>query len=683
MAAARVAHMTTATTAGTKRKRTAIEIGLETLYKEQERGLNALASATDADLGQRRADVLHRRITEPVAPAAPGIGAGGDAGRRTLAQLEAAVDKLEATWGTADYAELAPRFGDDNADAETMQLKEAEYMSMALQVIVESQGLMPAQPELTSRAVRLLERIHYSHKMVVSSWRLRTSLNPNWDSRFNTDHEHLTRFCARDYSKDDEEPGVRLLNHVLDNFRELGYRRHQGHVYGPRLTREGFPMHYFGLIDRIQPAAERFCSSETAYDNWVAYNTGNNKRHLLDNLTAHREARFPDLVRDRHVSAFRNGVYNASTDSFHPHVPGADPAADAAAALKPALPSDTAACCYHDMEFPAAVREAATWRDIATPEFDGVLACQGFAPDVCQWMMIMIGRLIYRVGELDNWQVIPMLIGNAGTGKSTVVKLATLMFERLDIGVIPNRGELIFGLANLLDKMVFIVEDIKKDFNMDQSTFQTLVSGGLVSIPVKNKNAVMTTWDMPGIIAGNELPAYTDASGSIARRYMVFSFVREITKVDNDLPQRLHLEMPALIRKCNLAYREAVRTHRSAGIWSIVPKYFVATQREVLTDANSLESFLESSSVAFPEKDAKGNFTETMYVLEAEFLAEYKGYCALMSIQPLPWNKKAHSLPFKRRGIEVRPGQFRTYPPHSETQVHGTFYENICLTRPE
>ena len=46
---------------------------------------------------------------------------------------------------------------------------------------------------------------------------------------------------------------------------------------------------------------------------------------------------------------------------------------------------------------------------------------QEMGRDVSRWMYVMIGRLIYEVGELDGWQVLPFLKGAASSGKSTIL----------------------------------------------------------------------------------------------------------------------------------------------------------------------------------------------------------------------------------------------------------------------
>ena len=150
---------------------------------------------------------------------------------------------------------------------------------------------------------------------------------------------------------------------------------------------------------------------------------------------------------------------------------------------------------------------------------------QGFDENVQKWMYILIGRLLYEVNELDQWQVMPFLKGQAGTGKSTITgKICKAFYEYTDVGMLSNNSEKQFGLSSFYNKLLFIAPEIKNDLKVDQAEMQGIISGEDVVVAEKHKTAQMVEWKVPGIIAGNEVPGWIDNAGSISRRIVVFQF---------------------------------------------------------------------------------------------------------------------------------------------------------------
>jgi putative protein kinase ArgK-like GTPase of G3E family len=59
--------------------------------------------------------------------------------------------------------------------------------------------------------------------------------------------------------------------------------------------------------------------------------------------------------------------------------------------------------------------------------------------EVQKWLFIMMGRQLYEIGDLDDWQVLGYLLGMAGSGKSTILtKVVKLFYHSDDVGVISN-----------------------------------------------------------------------------------------------------------------------------------------------------------------------------------------------------------------------------------------------------
>jgi hypothetical protein len=133
------------------------------------------------------------------------------------------------------------------------------------------------------------------------------------------------------------------------------------------------------------------------------------------------------------VFSFQNGVYVAPEDRFYWFGDARD--------ARDRLGDGVVACKFFDMQLPRAL-EAAGWQSIQTPFLDSITAYQGWAPDVCSWLYVLLGRLLYALNDRDSWQVIPFFKGMASSGKSTIVlKVAKQFFEGVDVGVLSNNIE--------------------------------------------------------------------------------------------------------------------------------------------------------------------------------------------------------------------------------------------------
>lgn len=173
--------------------------------------------------------------------------------------------------------------------------------------------------------------------------------------------------------------------------------------------------------------------------------------------------------------------------------------------------------------------------------------------------------------------MIPFFKGRGGSGKSTVATVVKHFFETNDVGILSNNSEKKFGLQSLLDKFIWLCLEIKKNVQLDQAEFQSMVSGEDLTIAQKSLAARQVTWSAPGMLCGNESPSWIDAQGSIARRMAIITFsysLQEKDVVPDLLEKILRDELPSLIVKCNTAYRSMCEQRRDEDIWKVLPGYF-------------------------------------------------------------------------------------------------------------
>lgn len=261
-----------------------------------------------------------------------------------------------------------------------------------------------------------------------------------------------------------------------------------------------------------------------------------------------------------------------------------------------------------------------------TPSSNSAMPGNSLPRDVQKWVYIFMGRMLHKLGLFDAWQIIPLIKGRAGTGKSCIAQIIKHFFAPQDIGVLSSNIEKKFGLQSLMNKFAFICFEMKSSLCLDQAEFQSIVSGEEVSIAIKNHAARTIRWEAPGLLCGNEGPGYQDAQGSIARRMALINFRYKVSDKDSDpnLQQNiLDQELAALIVKCNIAYRDTADRHQREDIWKILPKYFKEERRGLQRDTDPLYAAIwDDRRYHLVVRD--GGDPQEIYIPFTELLEDYK-----------------------------------------------------------
>jgi phage/plasmid-associated DNA primase len=285
------------------------------------------------------------------------------------------------------------------------------------------------------------------------------------------------------------------------------------------------------------------------------------------------------------------------------------------------------------------------WNEIPTPYLESIMDYQGWDKDVKKWLYVMLGRMTFEVGEVENWQIIPFCKGIAQSGKSTLLNyVVKLFYVPADISVMANNIEEKFGLSSIYQANLFIGPEIKHDFRIDQAEFQSLVSGEEIQIARKNKNAVTVQWKVPGFLAGNETPGFSDNSGSILRRLFLFMFKRQVMDGDAKLGDKLASEIDRILQKSILAYVEAVNNFGDKLIWKVVPKKFLDWREEIEGQLHTLVGFMKTSQL---------KYGEDKQMPLAWFRSKYREYCSSMGMRPRQWKMELYEGPFSQRKLSI------------------------------
>jgi hypothetical protein len=440
-----------------------------------------------------------------------------------------------------------------------------------------------------------------------------------------------------------------------------GYRRLGMMLYLPVIV-DGHRTHAWREDCSIKEFISASTCKELNFDMWRKVNTFRNKSCCIDYLAECQDTELPVLKKDRTVFAFRNGIYFAGEDKF----------VDYGSEKHAVVSEDVIAAKYFDLEIEASIvgHHPDAPESMATPVLQSIMDFQKMSPETCFWLYAMIGRLIYNVGDRDSWQVIPFLKGAASTGKSTIINYVCCeLFEKSDVGVMSNNIEGKFGLWPLVDKLLFAGPEIKQDFRLEQAEFQSIVSGEAVQVAVKHSEArTVHHWTTPGIMAGNQLPGYTDHSNSISRRILIFDFPRMVSNGDMFLKDKLKAEMGSIIVKANRCYRKAVRMHGKTSIWEAVPQAMKDSRTTMKENVNSIVSFLNSNILVF---------SEDAYMPVVDFISRYTVYVEEMGMPKIRPNSENLMAPLAEKACYCETNATCKARPYPRTGPGATLRRNM------
>jgi hypothetical protein len=447
--------------------------------------------------------------------------------------------------------------------------------------------------------------------------------------------KHFNQLCkffsfdnVTSMTKKEEKPSdyEQLTDCLIDIAKKSRLKKLAGYVYKP--------------IENCPCAYEIY----TDYDSFISNNLvkhplmkKNVKRfdELKKYLSKLNDPDFPFISKDRNIISFNNGIlllnerifkkYDEDNFDMHEHV------------ARNHIPYDFTG-------------------SFETPLFHSILTNQ-FDEDVCKYMYFMIGKLLFKVGEKDNFSIMSFLHGIGRTGKSTIINVVSKIFHSSARSNFAENLEPVFGLQNKWDKEVIITGDITDKFSkvLDQTLFQKMVSGEEINIPQKHGDSVDITWKVPMMLASNHYLDYKDTSQQISRRVVMFKFHNLIVKPDPLLENKIiKTELTNIIWKSLNTYLDIINETIGLDFWDFCPIYFKDLQLEIRQELNYVTKFLTAS----PEDNC--SLTKKYYVLfrqgHVETLADVKSKFFQFMEYKHPnvrreW--KSDYTPFKQLGYNI------------------------------
>lgn len=522
---------------------------------------------------------------------------------RTIGGTEEGVDCLIAQPTTTCMREAVVDFMEDNARLslaarERILKHEVNLIYENLKELESEAITLPdgdtyfAPGSLGFKLTKLLYFIPRAGRILRAIRDIEFEADPRTDPCFLYGGKKALRRCANSLDRSTMNNWQRVFDYLLDQLFKRGYRRCGEDCFEKVFNEKGQFTYSWKKACSIETFVYEQCKAQDAPEMWKRLtDKPENLRHVVEHLKNwQREVRWSDLVKDRTVFSFRNGVYLATENEFHIY----DDA--------PLVPAPVAAK-YFDIEFRPEWTDCDI-ADIPTPKYDKILEDQHFPEDVREWHWVMAGRLMYPIKSLDGWEIMPFHKGLAGTGKSTLIHFVYMgYYDPQDVGTISNNMEERFGLYPHCGKFLVAGLDIKANFSLPQATWQSMISGERVCLAVKHKNSVTLEWVAGCVWAGNEVPAFRDGQGgdSVGRRCLVFNYYTRVTNSDATLGERLRAEMPAIIAKANRIYQRMAEKHGDVGIWTkgVLPEYFHEARGSLQAETNSIVAFLRSDRVVF------------------------------------------------------------------------------------
>jgi hypothetical protein len=447
---------------------------------------------------------------------------------------------------------------------------------------------------------------------------------------------------------------IQLLTYIQMNMRTKKIRRREDRVYMRKRNAANYATAAWTEIGTLEQFMYDVCRKSENPRMWaIAAQPTDPIASAAKYFLSTGDPDCPEIIRTKWLFSFENGLYDALTNSFTTY----NEAADAAF-----LNSDSVPAKHFDgVQFDEAMWETTkgegilgAWKDIPTDAIDGLFSYQDIDREAIDWMYITVGRLLHHVGELDNFGYVGMIVGAAGTGKSTFCLHLAKLWEPDDVGVLSNNCERQWAIGVFVDKFLVIAPEIKSDLRLDQAEWQGMTTGDPMSVARKHRDARTVKWKVPAFFSGNQMPDWVDHGGSVLRRILLWRFEKKVKREDGGLPKKLEEELPNFILKCAVAYKEQVSNKTAkfgacANLWETVPEYFKEQRRTLSAMLNPLESFIS-------DKIIKG---EDFNVPLDEFKRNLVEYCKENSFGTYKMSGDNYKTVFNEHGFKVMVIQYQ------------------------
>lgn len=263
-----------------------------------------------------------------------------------------------------------------------------------------------------------------------------------------------------------------------------------------------------------------------------------------------------------------------------------------------ALDAGTYICAYID----CVVQDVPEAND-GMPQYDlpilsKIMDTQKWSIETRYLYFAMLGRTWRgrNVEEDDKLELLPMSIGQSGTGKTLTLMLLSLGFHVNQVTSINSDTTDNFSLSHVVDKDVILIDELnRRTSSITNGTWWTIASKGIIAVRQMYKQAVPMRFNMGIWMSGLGTMKLMDKGDfdSFRRRVVAFPFYHKPEVVDrNILTDILNSgEIAHIMHLAESCYRELLK------VPLVVSRQMQALMETVAGDLNPLYAFYKSCLV--------------------------------------------------------------------------------------
>ena len=297
------------------------------------------------------------------------------------------------------------------------------------------------------------------------------------------------------------------------------------------------------------------------------------------------DPRLQYLKKNRGIYTFLNGAYFFSQDLF---LEWTDPQLAMIIEKRPFIACKYFPHTFENIKYESEMKDPKkSWRNIDTGLFDKLIDSQNYPVSVKDWIYVLIGRLLFKNREMDNWEITLRIKDEKSQSwkENIIFYTVSNLYSLEDITVMDEYTETHqpYLLYNLHSSFLYIGTHNKKF--MDLATWIQINSGDTVVIkrpnpkhkedPTEPTNIVFhIESEIPGIISSEFTSQWPNIAHSVKRRCPTIMFTKQHSdeKKLAEFYDDINSHMGAIIKKISIAYKEFATTYGVSSIWELLLK---------------------------------------------------------------------------------------------------------------
>lgn len=217
-----------------------------------------------------------------------------------------------------------------------------------------------------------------------------------------------------------------------------------------------------------------------------------------------------------------------------------------------------------------------------------------------------------------------LLLGEGSNGKSVLLKVVEALCGKENVAAVqPSNFGSVFQRAELCDKLVNLVTEIKQGLTIDDAALKGIVSGEVVAVERKHQDPFNMRPHATCWFGSNHRPHTRDFSDGMFRRALILrlnnKFKPELGNCDTMLTDKLFSELPGILNLSLRAYAEGLKSGFTTPVSSL------AEREAWRTTADQVARFVEDSDSV--ERDPSGR------VASAALYQRYQNWAAQEGIK--------------------------------------------------